>query len=167
MGALYLATEIIAGQAHKVVIKEMLDYYDASDPQGRIKAQRRFDQEAITLVNLSNRNIPGIPHIIDNFSENGRNFIIMQFIEGQNLESGLTHLDENLKRIAGRAYPLDQVRRWGVRLCKILENLASEKVAHLDIKPANLILDRLGESLAGRFWHRQGAALATAGWRFC
>ena len=145
MGALYLATEIIAGQAHKVVIKEMLDYYDASDPQGRIKAQRRFDQEAITLVNLSNRNIPGIPHIIDNFSENGRNFIIMQFIEGQNLESGLTHLDENLKPIAGRAYPLDQVRRLGVRLCKILENLASEKVAHLDIKPANLILDRLGK----------------------
>lgn len=142
MGALYLATEIIAGQARKVVIKEMLDYYETSDPQGRVKAQHRFEQEAVTLANL---NIPGIPQIFDYFSENGRNFIIMQFIEGQNLESGLTHLDENLNRIAGRAYPQEQVRRWGVRLCKILESLALHKVAHLDIKPANLILDRLGE----------------------
>lgn len=142
MGALYLATEIIAGQARKVVIKEMLDYYEASDPQGRIKAQRRFEQEAITLANL---NIPGIPQIFGYFSENNRNFIIMQFIEGQNLESGLTHLDENLNRKAGRAYPLEQVRRWGIRLCRVLESLALHKVAHLDIKPANLILDRLGE----------------------
>ena len=142
MGALYLATEIIAGQARKVVIKEMLDYYETSDPQGHVKAQHRFEQEAVTLANL---NIPGIPQIFDYFSENSRNFIIMQFIEGQNLESGLTHLDENLNRIPGRAYPQEQVRRWGVRLCKILESLALHKVAHLDIKPANLILDRLGE----------------------
>ena len=42
MGALYLATENIATGNRKVVIKEMLDYYDSKDPQGQAKARRRF-----------------------------------------------------------------------------------------------------------------------------
>lgn len=61
MGALYLASETIATGARKVVIKEMLEYYDSKDLQGQSKAQRRFEAEAITLANLS---IPGIPQVL-------------------------------------------------------------------------------------------------------
>lgn len=142
MGALYLATENIATGTRKVVIKEMLDYFDAGDPQGQAKAKRRFEAEAITLANLS---IPGIPQVFDYFSENGRNYIVMQFIEGQNLESGLTHVDENGNLRKGTAYPLEKVRQWGKTLCKVLDRLAGQKIIHMDIKPANLIVDRSGE----------------------
>jgi serine/threonine protein kinase len=141
MGALYLATENIATGNRKVVIKEMLDYYDSKDPQGQAKARRRFESEAITLANLS---IPGVPQVFDYFSEGGRNYIVMQFIEGQNLESGLSHLDENGRSVKGKPYPAGQVRQWGIEVCKMLDNLAAQNVIHMDIKPANLILDKSG-----------------------
>ena len=141
MGALYLASETFATGTRKVVIKEMLDYFDSKDPKGQAKAQRRFETEAITLANLS---IPGIPQVFDYFSEGGRNYIVMQFIEGQNLESGLSHLDERGYPVKGNPYPAENVRRWGIVLCKLLESLAVQKVIHMDIKPANLILDKAG-----------------------
>ena len=141
MGALYLASETIATGARKVVIKEMLDYFDAADPQGQAKAQRRFEDEAITLANLS---VPGIPQIFDYFHEGGRNYIVMQFIEGQNLESGLSRLDDRGYLIKGKPYPVEQVRRWGIEVCRVLESLAVQNVIHMDIKPANLIQDKSG-----------------------
>jgi len=141
MGALYLGTEMIAGRKRRVVIKEMLDYFDPADPQGQVKAVNRFQIEAATLASL---NIHGIPQVFDFFNEGGRNFIVMQFIEGQNLEQGLTHYNDQGVHIVGKPYPNQNVRQWGTQLCKILDNLASENVIHMDIKPANLIVDKTG-----------------------
>jgi serine/threonine protein kinase/Tol biopolymer transport system component len=142
MGAVYLASETIAHRKRRVVIKEMLEYFAADDPEGEARAKQRFESEAATLVSL---NFAGIPQIFDFFSQNGRNYIVMQFIEGRNLESGLTHIDDYGNTVAGNPYPADQVRGWGRQLCKVLENLADQNVIHMDIKPANLILDRAGD----------------------
>jgi serine/threonine protein kinase len=142
MGALHLAGETIANRQRQVVIKEMLEYYDPKDVKAGARARKRFETEAETLASL---NIPGVPQIFDYFSEGGRNYIVMQFIEGQNLETGLTHLDDNGNQVQGRPYPVERVRQWGVRLCKILEGLAAQNVIHMDIKPANLIVDRSGD----------------------
>jgi serine/threonine protein kinase len=81
----YLARETLANAQRQVVIKEMLDYYDPADPHSAARAHKRFETEAGTLVTLS---YAGIPQIFDYFSEGGRNYIVMQFIQGQNLESG-------------------------------------------------------------------------------
>lgn len=142
MGAVYLASETIARRQRQVVVKEMLEYYDPDDPQGAVKARQRFEAEAATLVSL---NFAGIPQIFDFFSDGGRNYIVMQFIEGQNLEMGLTRPDEQGNVMPGGPYPVEQVRAWGVQICKVLENLASQNVVHMDIKPANLIRDRSGD----------------------
>jgi serine/threonine protein kinase len=141
MGALYLAKEQIASGVRQVVIKEMLEYYDSHDPQGQAKAQRRFEAEAVTLANLS---IPGIPQVFDYFTEAGQNYIVMQFIEGQNLESGISHVDERGRAVKGKPYPAEDVRRWGMAVCKMLASLAAQNIIHLDIKPANLIVDKSG-----------------------
>ena len=141
MGAVYLASQTIANNKRQVIVKERLDYYDLNDPQGRRKARQLFEKEAVTLVKL---NIAGIPQIFDYFSESGHNYIVMQFIQGQSLERGLTHKDDKGRLIAGEPYPVGQVRRWGVQICKILENLAELDVVHMDIKPANLILAQSG-----------------------
>jgi serine/threonine protein kinase len=138
MGALYLASQTIVGQERQVVVKEMLHYYDRNDPHSAERAKRRFETEAATLANLS---IAGVPQVFDYFSEGGCNYIVMQYIEGRDLEDKLTHLDENDRLVRGSPHPVEQVRRWGIRLCKILEALAAKSVVHLDIKPANLILD--------------------------
>jgi len=142
MGAVYLATQTIANRQRQVVAKEMLDYYDPKEDPGGKKARRRFGAEAATLVTL---NFAGIPQIFDYFSEHGRNYIVMQFIEGRNLEERLTHVDEIGNLVRGRPYPAEQVRRWGTQVCKVLENLAKQNVVHMDIKPANLILDSSGD----------------------
>jgi serine/threonine protein kinase len=138
MGTVYLARETLANTQRQVVIKEMLDYYDPADPQSAARAHKRFEAEAGTLVTLS---YAGIPQIFDYFSESGRNYIVMQFIQGQNLESGLTHLDESDQLVRGKPFPVQQVRSWGIQLCKALEYLAGQNLVHMDIKPANLILD--------------------------
>jgi len=142
MGAIYLATETIAGRRRQVVIKEMLDYYDPKAPGAKDKARKRFESEAATLASL---NVAGIPQIFDYFSAAGRNYIVMQFIEGQNLEIRLTHVDNNYNQVDGQACPVEQVRNWGIKLSKILEALAAQGIVHMDIKPANLILDKAGD----------------------
>jgi len=138
MGTVYLAMQTIASRQRQVVIKEMLDYYDQADPQDEAKARKRFEDEAAILVSL---NFTNIPQIFDYFSEAGRNYIVMQFIPGRNLETGLTHEDDQGLQHSGQPYPSENVRSWGIQLCKVLEYLATQNIVHMDIKPANLILD--------------------------
>ncbi len=144
MGAVYLASQTIARAQRQVVIKEMLDYYDPSDPQEEAKARQRFEAEASTLVTLNRAEIR-IPQIFDFFTEGGRNYIVMDYIEGKNLEEGLTHEDADGKEIKGQPYGAEEVERWGIQVCQVLKHLAQKNVVHLDIKPANLILDRNGD----------------------
>lgn len=139
MGAVYLASELMAGTSRQVVVKEMLDYYDANDPTSATRAQQRFASEAATLVSMG---IAGVPQIFDFFSEGGRNYIVMQYVAGENLEHKLTRVDDTLTLIPGQAYPAEDVRHWGVQLCRVLEGLAQQRIVHMDIKPANLILGR-------------------------
>ena len=59
MGALYLAADTAAFD-RQCVIKELLAYYDATDPAEARQAQARFEAEARLLAELSH---PGIPRI--------------------------------------------------------------------------------------------------------
>ncbi|MFB0537110.1 MAG: protein kinase, partial [Anaerolineae bacterium] len=141
MGAIYLATDTQAFN-RPCVIKEMLDYFDLSDPQEVAKARQRFEDEARTLAALSH---PGIPKIYTYFSENNRNYIVMEYVEGEDLEQGLTREDEQGNLVRGGPQPLEEVLRYAIQVCKVLEYLGRVKpqpVVHHDIKPANLILDR-------------------------
>ena len=131
MGKVYLAENL---QAFKrlCAVKEMLDYFDPHNPQEVTDATKRFEEEARLLARLKH---PSIPEIMTYFSEGGRNYIVMAYIEGENLQ-------ERLER-SGRQSSRD-VKKWGIALCHILEYLASLKppVVHHDIKPANIILDK-------------------------
>ena len=140
MGAAYLATQIIAGSPRKVVVKEMLDYFDPDDPVEAAKARRRFREEAATLVTLSH---PGIPGIYDYFTEGDRNYIVMEYIAGSDLQQKISHQDEQGNRIHGQPRSTRQVLEWGIELCKVLAYLERQNppVVHHDIKPANIILD--------------------------
>jgi formylglycine-generating enzyme required for sulfatase activity/serine/threonine protein kinase len=132
MGALYL-TEDVGAFNRLCVIKEMLDYFDPINPQEVVKARQRFEDEARVLAKLKHS---GIPDIYTFFSELGRNYIVMEFVEGKNLEQRLAR--EGVQK-------LEDVARWGVQVCKVLEYLTRvqpDPVVHHDIKPANLILDK-------------------------
>jgi serine/threonine-protein kinase len=140
MGALYLAADTGAFE-RRCVVKELLDYYDPSDPDEARQAQARFEREARLLAELSH---PGIPRIYSYFSEAGRHYIVMEYIEGENLERALTHVDADGRTVAARPLAPEEVVRHAVRICRVLEYLAERPtpVIHHDIKPANLIVDR-------------------------
>jgi serine/threonine protein kinase len=140
MGALYLAADKGAFD-RKCVVKELLDYYDPTDPDEARQAQARFETEARLLAELSH---PGIPRIYSYFSEAGRHYIVMEYIEGETLERAVTHVDPLGQTVAARPLPREEVVRHAIRVLRVLEYLADQPtpVIHHDLKPANLIVDR-------------------------
>ncbi|HEU4324877.1 MAG TPA: protein kinase [Roseiflexaceae bacterium] len=140
MGAVALASDADAF-GRTVVVKAMLDYYDPARPQDAQEARERFVEEARTLAELRH---PAIPQIYAYFQDGAQNYIVMEYVEGHDLEQGLTQRGPSGVEQRGRPYPQDQVLCWGVSVCRVLEYLAGRRpdpVVHHDIKPANLLLD--------------------------
>lgn len=125
MGAVYLAIDQRFGS--QVAIKETF-YRD--DELGEA-----FEREARLLNSLHH---PVLPHVSDFFAENNGYFLVMQFIEGEDLF-------EILKREG--AFPLKDVLRWTDDLLDALDYLHSQEppIIHRDIKPQNLKITPRGD----------------------
>ncbi|MHB0855991.1 MAG: serine/threonine-protein kinase [Anaerolineae bacterium] len=144
MGAVYLAEDRRAFD-RLCVIKQMLDYYNPADPEERERARARFEDEGRTLAAL---NHPGIPKIYTFLVETGRFYIVMEYIQGENLETFTTHEDDSGRIVPARRLPLEEAVRYVIQVCRILEYLHGQPrpVVHQDIKPANLVLEsQLGD----------------------
>ena len=130
MGAVYLAQDHNAFN-RRCVIKEMLPYY--SNPAEKLKAEKDFEREARVLATLR---FDGAPQIYEYFIEAGKYYLVMEFVEGENLEDRAT-------RLGGRL-PVDEAIEYGLQLANTLVYLAKQTppVIHRDIKPANIILDQ-------------------------
>jgi serine/threonine protein kinase len=124
MGAVYRATDQKFGSA--VAIKET--FYRDKD------LAEAFEREARLLNGLHH---PLFPHVSDHFTEGDGHFLVMEFIEGQDLS-------ELLKR--GERFPFETVMRWTLDLLDGLDYLHSQDppVIHRDIKPNNLKLTSRG-----------------------
>ncbi len=139
MGAVYLAANTKAFD-RLCVVKQVIEYYNPLNPAERTKALQRFEAEARTLASLKH---PGIPDIYAYFSENGRNYLVMEYIEGPNLAEGLTH-EQDGKVVQGHPLPLADALHYAIQICEVLDYLEHHRppVVHNDIKPANIILDQ-------------------------
>jgi len=125
MGAVYVAIDQRFGS--QVAIKETF-YKD--DELGEA-----FEREARLLNSLHH---PVLPHVSDFFAEKNGYFLVMQFIEGEDLH-------EILKREG--AFPLKDVLRWTDDLLDALDYLHSQEppIIHRDIKPQNLKITARGD----------------------
>ncbi|MBG1267029.1 protein kinase domain-containing protein [Nostoc sp. WHI] len=128
MGTTYLAWDAagqVAGISQLLVLKQM-----NADMVKIAKAQELFEREAYTLKSL---NYPGIPKYYDFFVEDGKKYLAMELIHGQDLE----------KRVysTGPVTP-SQAIAWMIQTCDILDYLHSQSLPliHRDIKPANLMV---------------------------
>src|SRR5438093_11946112 len=80
MGAVYEATDTATHPNRRVAVKEM-SQAKLSDEE-REKAKKRFRGETAMLSSLDH---PNLPRVYDSFEENGRSYLVMDFIEGQTL----------------------------------------------------------------------------------
>src|SRR5712664_4949530 len=92
MGMVYLARDQRLSN-RPCAIKEMVDHF--IDPQQRIEANDYFAREADTLAQLKH---PAIPAISDRFDDQNRHYLVMEYVEGRNLE----------EEIAARGGPLPE-----------------------------------------------------------
>jgi serine/threonine protein kinase len=176
MGTVYLAEDKRAFDRLRV-IKEIIDYFDPADPTARRKAAERFEAEARTLAMLKH---PGIPDLIAYFSERGHNYLVMEYIEGENLAERLTHEDDQGRLVPGKPYPLEEALRYTIQIGEVLQCLAEHQppVVHNDIKPANIIIEkgkavlvdfgtartRYAQPLGGQPDRRKASVYGTAGY---
>lgn len=105
------------------------------DPDTQEHARRLFNQEAIILSQLSH---PNLPQVIDFFEDNGRAYLVMEFIWGESLE----------KRIEKARSPLleREVLQWAIQICDVLDYLHTRQppVIFRDLKPSNVMINSAG-----------------------
>lgn len=140
MGAVYLARDQRLG--HTVALKETFFTEE--------RMRRAFEREARLLAHLRH---PALPKVTDHFDEDGGQFIVMEFISGDDLEILLAQ--------RGEPFPFEQTLAWADELLKALDYLHNQDppILHRDIKPANLKLTPQGEIILLDF----GLAKGTAG----
>lgn len=92
------------------------------------KAAELFEQEAVRLDELGKH--PQIPELLAHFTQDNRQYLIQEFIEGKNLSQELE---------AEGVFHEAQIRELLESLLPLLQFIHSHQVIHRDIKPANII----------------------------
>ena len=112
-------------------------------------ARKAFEREAALLANLHHQ---ALPKVMDYFSENEGDFLVMEFVPGRDLAELL-----DLRKLP---FPQSQVLRWADDLLGLLEYLHGQKppILHRDIKPSNLKLTKTGEVFLLDFGLAKGSA---------
>jgi serine/threonine protein kinase len=138
MGAVYSARDLhFPNVVKRVAVKEMINL--ARDPVIRDTIVRNFEREANILATL---NHPSIPRIYDYFTQDDRCYLIIEFIDGKDLETILVDSEEFLSEI--------QLVNWAIELCDVisyLHNYKPEPIIFRDIKPSNIMINTQGHVL--------------------
>ncbi len=132
MSAVYQARDLRFSNVTKLcAVKEMVNL--APDPQLRAAAVQNFEREANILATLSHA---AIPKVYDYFSEHNRSYLVLEFVDGHDLEAHLSQQQGLL--------PSGEVLDWAIQLCDVLHYLHgySPPVVFRDMKPSNVMLDK-------------------------
>ena len=139
MGAVYVATDERFNST--VAIKETLCMDDSF--------RKAIEREARLLNSLKHA---ALPRVSDHFEENAVQFLVMEYIQGEDLHAIL----ERDKQ----AFPVDTVLMWADQLLEALEYLhtQTDPVIHRDIKPQNLKVTSRGQIVLLDFGLAKGNA---------
>ena len=128
MGTVYKAEDTLFDDS-PVAVKELSQ--SGLAPQEAIEATDAFKREARLLVGL---NHPNLPRIHDYFADAGRWYLVMDFIEGETLESYLNKAHSGY-------LPVSEALDIGIELCTVLDYLHTHQppIIFRDLKPGNVI----------------------------
>jgi serine/threonine protein kinase len=126
MGEVYLAED--TSLKRKVALK-LLPETHQQDPI----SHKRFIREAESAAALDH---PFVCKIYEVGEHEGRNFIAMEYLQGQTLK----------ERLAEGRIALDEALRIGTEIAEALEEAHERGIVHRDLKPANIMLTPKGHA---------------------
>jgi len=127
MGEVYKARDTRLERT--VAIKVLPQHLSAS-----AEVRQRFEREAKTISQLSH---PHICSLYDVGNQDGVEFLVMEYLEGETLAD----------RLARGPLPLEQTLRYGVETADALDKAHRQGIVHRDLKPGNVMLTKSGVKL--------------------
>jgi outer membrane protein assembly factor BamB len=130
MGAVYQARDTHFKGANRLcALKEMI--VTTGELEKYRLATQIFEREASILATLSH---PSIPKIYDYFANENRNYLVLEFIQGMDLEHVL--------RATRVPLPAERVVEWAIQICDVLSYLHQHEppIVFRDMKPSNIMV---------------------------
>ena len=127
MGEVYKATDT---RLDRTVAIKVLPEHVADHPDLR----QRFEREAKTISSL---NHPHICTLHDIGQQDGTDFLVMEYLEGETLAARLTK----------GPLPTDQMLRYATEIADALDKAHRKGITHRDLKPGNVMITKAGTKL--------------------
>ncbi len=127
MGEVYRARDT---RLDRTVAVKVLPQHLSSSPEVR----QRFEREAKTISQLSH---PHICALYDVGNQDGVEYLVMEYLEGETLA----------ERLVRGALPLEQTLRCGIEVADALDKAHRQGIVHRDLKPGNVMLTKSGVKL--------------------
>ncbi len=100
----------------------------------RAELRERFEREARTIASL---NHPHICTLHDVGHQDGIDYLVMEYVEGETLA----------QRLGKGPLPLDQVFKYAIGIADALDKAHRKGITHRDLKPGNIMLTKSGAKL--------------------
>ena len=127
MGEVYRGRDT---RLHRAVAIKILPSHLSSNPARR----QRFEREAKTISNLNHAHICTLDDI---GHQDGIDFLVMEYLEGETLAT----------RLEKGPLTTPEILRYGVEIADALSKAHRQGITHRDLKPGNIMLTKSGAKL--------------------
>jgi serine/threonine protein kinase len=127
MGEVYKAKDTRLERT--VAIKVLPEHLSSS-----AEVRQRFEREAKTISQLSH---PHICALYDVGNQDGVEYLVMEFLEGETLAS----------RLVKGPLPAEHTLKYGIEIADALDKAHRQGIVHRDLKPGNVMLTKSGVKL--------------------
>src|SRR6185369_8021027 len=122
MGEVYKAVDT---RLKRIVAIKVLTSNISATPESR----QRFQREARSISQLSH---PHVCTLYDFGQQDGMDFLVMEYLEGETLE----------RRLQRGPLPVAQALAYSMQIASALDNAHRRGITHRDLKPANIMLTK-------------------------